>query len=204
MPVRPSDAIFGDLDVDEPSPGFDEDDLAFVTGHHAPEGSTEPPEDLAVELFDSGWDISSASNPAEAAEAALALLLRFIPAESAAVLVASLNDTALRFLAVTGPSAEDVRHLTVPFHKGFAGFSHTMGADLVVRDVAKDSRLFGEVDAQSGYETRSVLAVALKDNDGDVHGCIELLNPTGGFHTWHIETSRSVALTLANYLGTRM
>jgi hypothetical protein len=204
MPIGPSAALIGHIAVEEQSADFDASDLAFVEGEVALPTTDGPPEDLAELLFDGGMEVASADNPEAACAAALALLAEFVPAESACVLGAGINDTSLRFLAVTGPSAEDVRHLTVPFQKGIAGFCHTTGADLIVTDAAVDPRHNAEVDASSGYRTRGVLAVALRDSDGDIHGCIELLNPPEAFAPWHLDAATSVAQTLAAYLGPRI
>jgi hypothetical protein len=204
MPTGPSAALLGDIAIDEPSANFDEDDMAFVEGEVPLPEADGPPEDLAEQLFDGGMDIAGADSPAEACAAALSLLARFVPAESACVLGAGINDTALRFLAVTGPAADEVRHIQVPFHSGIAGFCHTTGADLIVTDAAADPRHHAEIDASSGYRTRGVLAVALRDQDGDIHGCIELLNPPQAFTAWHLDAATSVAQTLAAYLGPRI
>lgn len=204
MPNTPSVAFEDIGSLEEPSAGFDAADLAFVSGVREAIPDVGPPEDLAEQLFDGGFDIAGADSVEEAAQASVTLLQQFVPAESGCVLVAGINDTALRFVAATGPSADDVKHITVPFGAGIAGFCHNSGADMIVRDAAHDPRHHGDVDAQSGYRTRSVLAAAVRDADGDIHGCIELLNPPGGFHPWHLDAARSVARTLADYLGPRL
>jgi len=204
LPTSPSAALVGALATPEPSAAFKDEDLAFIEGPVEPTDVEGPPEDLAEQLFDGGMDIASAGSPAEAAAAALSLLGRFVPAESACVLGAGLNDTALRFLAVTGPAAEQVRHLTVPFRTGIAGFCHETGADLMITDASVDPRHHSGVDESSGYRTRGVVAVALRDQDGDIHGCLELLNPPHAFAPWHLDAATSVAKALATYLGPRI
>lgn len=198
MPT-PSLGDWLDAGLEEASEPFDADDLAFI---QAPEGADEEaPEGLAEELFEATFDIAGADDPQTAAEAALQVLLQHVPAESAAVLYASINDVGLRFLAAQGPQADSVRAITVPFDRGIAGFSHTQGADLIVRNVRADPRHMGEVDEQSGYRTRSMLVAALRDQDGHVHGCIELLNAPSGFRAWHLDATRTVAQPLAETLG---
>ncbi len=204
MPTTPS-AAFEDIGtLEEPSAGFDDEDLAFVWGIRRGIEYPGPPPDLAEQLFDLGFDIASSDSIQHASQSALELLQRFIPAESGCVLLAGINDTALRFVAATGPAAEEVMHLTIPFGDGIAGFCHNNGADMIVRDAAHDPRHLREVEEQTGYRARAVLAAAVRDTDGDIHGCIELLNPVGRFHTWHLDAVRSVAHTLAEYIGPRM
>ncbi len=178
---------------------FNDDDLAFVQAPSA--GDTEAPAGLAESLFESTFDIAGAESVEEAAGAALDVLLQFVPAESAAVLFASLNDTGLRFLAARGPSAAAVRDIVVPFDRGIAGFAHARAADLIVHNAPADPRHMSEVDIESGYRTQAILVVSLSDEDGAVHGVIELLNPPDRFHAWHLDAVRSVARTLAENLG---
>ena len=188
-----------DPGFDGPDQDFTEDDLAFVRAPSA--GDTEAPEGLAEALFEATFDIAGADEPGAAAESALEILLHHVPAESGAVLFASVNDTGLRFLAARGPSAAEVRDIVVPFDKGIAGFAHARGADLIVRNAQNDPRHLGEVDAESGYRTRGMLVATLRDEDGAVHGVVELLNPVDRFHPWHLDAARTVARTLAETLG---
>ena len=178
---------------------FDDDDLAFI---QAPSGGdTEAPHGIAEALFESTFDIAGADSVEAAAATALDVLLQFVPAESAAVLFASINDTGLRFLAARGPSADAVRNIVVPFDRGIAGFAHARAADLIVHNAPADPRHMSEVDDESGYRTRAILVASLSDEDGAVHGVIELLNPPERFHAWHLDAARSVARTLAENLG---
>jgi hypothetical protein len=198
---KPSLGPWGDLDaLDEVNEQFDDEDLAFV---QAPQDfvETSPPTGLAEDLFEDTFDIAGATSASEAAGAALTILLKHVPAESAAVLFAGINDTGLRFLAVQGPSADQVRDIVIPFDGGIAGYAYERAADLIVHNAAADPRHLGDVDKKSGYRTQGLLVASLRDEDGVVHGVVELLNPPGRFQTWHLDAARSVARTLAETLG---
>ncbi len=181
--------------------GFAEADLAFVRAPATP--TEQAPDGLAELLFEATMEITAADDPQEAADAALSILLQHVQAESAAVLFAGINDVGLRFLAVRGPSSQDLPDVEIPFDQGIAGFSHTRAADLIVHNAAEDPRHLGEIDARTGYRTGAMLVAALRDNEGDVHGCIELMNPPGRFWPWQLDATRSVARTLADFLGRR-
>lgn len=168
-----------------------------------PGASAGPPADLAEQLFLKGMDIYAAADITEAARITLSALEAVVPVEAGSVLYAGLNDTGLRFLAADGPSAAEVMDITVPMGHGIAGFCHVTGASLVIRNVAQDPRHLHEVDDQTGFHTRDLLSVALRDEQGGIHGCIQLLNPPGGFAEWHLEAAGTLAATLAEYMRGR-
>ena len=191
--------------ISQPSAAeFDDDDMAFFDAPEEHASGDEAPDDLAEQLFDRGMDIANASSNEEAAGIALQILNDFIDAESASVLFATLNDTGLRFIAATGPSAKALRDVQVPFGQGIAGFCYDYGGSLIIRDAAKDSRHHKEVDQATGYSTNSIIASALRDMDGDIHGVIELLNPPEEFVAWQLDAVNSVSVALADYLRMRV
>ena len=132
--------------------------------------------DLLETLFIETQAISDAQTVEEASEQALDILSRHVPCESAAVLAAGINDTALRFTAATGPSADEVAALSVPMDAGFAGRAYQDGSDFLIDDAARDGRHLDSIDAATGYRTRSMLVSPLIDGDFGMHGCIELLD----------------------------
>lgn len=166
-------------------------------------GPNLPPVDLAEQLFVRSMDINDAGDIEQAARTTLKLLKGFVPAEAGSVLYAGINDTALRFLAADGPSAAEVRDITVPLGHGIAGFCFDSGAALIIRNAGQDPRHLHDVDQQTGYHTGDMLSVALRDGDGSIHGCIQLLNPPRGFAEWHLEAANSLASTLADYIRSR-
>ena len=189
--------------VDSRDEDFDEDDLVFFGSlEHRAEGDGAPAE-LAERLFDEGGAIANTDDPTEAAAAALRILQGVVPAESGAVFYANLNDTGLRFLAATGPTASALTTLQVPFGHGIAGWVHDNGASITVQDAAADQRHHREVDDRTGYRTRAILAVPVRDLEGTIHGCIELLNPPERFLPWHLDAAKTVAAALAEELRVR-
>ena len=63
---------------------------------------------------------------------------------------------------------------------GIAGQAATTGQTVNVADAYSDPRFYQAIDTQTGYKTRSVLAVAVRNARGDVVGAFEALNKSDG------------------------
>jgi hypothetical protein len=161
------------------------------------------PEDMAERLFDLGMDIAAAPDLETASLMALEILKDVVPTESAAVLLVDQDRNALRFSAATGPYSDRARSLLVPLGVGIAGFAVATGRSIIVQDAESDPRRFTEADEATGYTTRSMLAAALVDADGQVLGCIELINPPEPFLDWHLDAACSIASALAEAVSIR-
>jgi len=59
---------------------------------------------------------------------------------------------------------------------GIAGNVALTGDTINVRDAYQDSRFYNAIDGQTGYRTRNVLAVAVRNQMGDIIGTFEALN----------------------------
>jgi len=81
----------------------------------------------------------------------------------------------LVFSVPTGPAAPKVADMRIQKGVGIAGWVAEKGESVIVRDVSEDHRFHPEIDEQSGFKTRSILAVPLKVK-GKVIGVLEALN----------------------------
>ncbi|MEK7745112.1 MAG: HD domain-containing phosphohydrolase [Elusimicrobiota bacterium] len=70
--------------------------------------------------------------------------------------------------------------LRIPMGQGIAGFVAKTGSAVNIRDAYKDRRFTQDLDRLTGYQTKSVLAVPLKDRDGRALGVFEVLNKNKG------------------------
>src|SRR5438034_8348201 len=77
------------------------------------------------------------------------------------------TDEALRFDASQGVAGEVVRS----------------GEIIRVDDVARDKRFFAGVDARTGFATRNLLAVPVRNFMGEIIGVFEVLNKRSGAFT---------------------
>jgi len=72
--------------------------------------------------------------------------------------------------------------IRVPLGRGIAGTVAATGKSLNIPDAYRDGRFNPEVDRQTGYHTRSMLTVPMKNNHGEVIGVFQVLNrKKGGF-----------------------
>lgn len=172
------------------------DDIVFPPPRRPASGSLQPPADLEELLFMRAMDIRDASDLPDAARTSLQVLSALIPCEASSVLYASVNDTSLRFLAAMGPSAHEVEEITVPLGHGIAGFCFDTGASVIIRNASQDPRHLHRIDEQTGFHTQELLSVAIRDEDGTIHGCIQLLNAPGGFSEWQLDSASRVAAAL--------
>jgi phosphoserine phosphatase len=95
----------------------------------------------------------------------------------------------LRSRLATGTS-----EIRLPPDKGIAAATFRDGSVLNVHDVSRDPRFYDQVDRQTGYRTRSVLAVPLRGVDGQITGVLEFLNKQNGVFT---EADEELACTFA-------
>jgi diguanylate cyclase (GGDEF)-like protein len=102
----------------------------------------------------------------------------------------------LYFQIATGKGAEALKDVRIKLGQGLAGWVAKTGEVVVVPDTSKDSRFFGQVDAKTKMETRSIIAVPVRFREHCL-GVIELINCIGeeGF------SARDLALleALADY-----
>ncbi len=78
---------------------------------------------------------------------------------------------------------DEVRSIRLKVGDGVAGHVARTGKPLHVKDAYKDSRFNPEQDKASGYRTRSILAVPMKNHLGRTIGVIQVLNKRAGEFT---------------------
>ena len=70
--------------------------------------------------------------------------------------------------------------IRVPFGRGIAGHVAATGSILNIRDAYEDNRFNHDIDRLTGYRTRSILAVPLKNVSGHIIGVFEAVNKLNG------------------------
>jgi len=122
-----------------------------------------------------------------AAEVELDLLLQLIlttardlvGAEGASILLMDSTTQLLEFKMALGPESESLKNVRLKPGEGIAGWVVQNGQGALVLDVEHDPRFCSKVDAKTGYQTRSLIAMPIQDQDRTV-GVVEVLNPTKG------------------------
>jgi putative nucleotidyltransferase with HDIG domain len=126
-----------------------------------------------------------------------------LDAEASAIFEVDADQGDLFFRLARGAKAEQVKTLRLPMGKGVAGWVAQTGESLIVPDAAADPRFNPDVDAQSGFQTRSILAVPLT-NQGRLLGVVQVLNKRSpaGFGQEDLEIltllAQQIAVALAN------
>ncbi len=75
---------------------------------------------------------------------------------------------------------DEVRQIRLRMGQGIAGHVAATGKTLLVNDPYKDPRFNPELDLTSGYRTRSILAVPMKNHLGRTIGVVQVLNKKSG------------------------
>lgn len=100
----------------------------------------------------------------------------------------------LRFVAAPWFHREALHGLEVPLDGSAAGWVIQKGQPLIIQDVSKDRRHFKAADQQTGFQTRSLLAVPLIVR-GQAVGVLEALNKADSAH--YTEEDAIILETLA-------
>lgn len=121
--------------------------------------------------------------------------------EASSVALLSKDRQELMFHASVGGGADVVKGFGMPASEGIVGWVVSHGESLLVSDVAQDARHYVQVDAVSGFKTRSILCVPLIVK-GTLIGAIEVLNKVGGpFNADDLRMTEALALSAAAAIG---
>ncbi|MCX5812343.1 MAG: GAF domain-containing protein [Proteobacteria bacterium] len=74
----------------------------------------------------------------------------------------------------------EIREIRFPSHLGIAGSVFTKGETVNIPDAYKDPRFNQEVDKKTGYTTRSILCMPVKNKEGKTLGVVQVLNKKDG------------------------
>ncbi|XP_033643907.1 dual 3',5'-cyclic-AMP and -GMP phosphodiesterase 11-like isoform X2 [Asterias rubens] len=79
-----------------------------------------------------------------------------------------------------GPYNGTSKECRFPIHLGITGYTATTGETLNIADVYKDSRFDPKIDEETGYKTRQMLSMPIKNAYGSILGVILLVNKQDG------------------------
>ena len=80
-------------------------------------------------------------------------------------------------------AGDGVREIRIPATAGIAGAVFSSGNAEIIPDAYRDQRFNQEVDRQTGYVTRNILCVPLRNREGKVSGVTQALNKRAGCFT---------------------
>jgi sigma-B regulation protein RsbU (phosphoserine phosphatase) len=76
--------------------------------------------------------------------------------------------------------AEQAAEIRLPFGRGLAGTVAATGQEIILHDAYADSRFDRSQDARTGFRTRSMLCVPIRNKQSKVVGVLQLLNKVHG------------------------
>lgn len=117
-----------------------------------------------------------------------------LKAEASSLLLLDEATNELYFASATGDVSERLKNLTVPLDKGIAGACVRTGKVKVVDDTLADTEFYPQIDKQTGFATKSIIAAPLNIS-GKAIGVIEVLNKTEG-NSW-TEDDRELLIIIA-------
>jgi signal transduction histidine kinase/CRP-like cAMP-binding protein len=94
-----------------------------------------------------------------------------------------LLDPATNELWSKVAQGEDLVEIRLPVGKGLAGYVAMTGETINITDAYKDPRFNPDVDRKSGYKTRNVLCMPMRNKEGQIQGVFQLLNRREGSFT---------------------
>lgn len=77
----------------------------------------------------------------------------------------------------------DSQEIRFPADKGFAGYVVRTGESINIEDAYTDDRFNPEVDKETGYKTKTMLCMPIKNNNQEIIGAFQVLNKTIGVFT---------------------
>ena len=108
------------------------------------------------------------------------LIVAALDAERAALF---LHDAETGELFSRVAQGEGIAEIRIPATTGIAGAVFGAGATEIIADAYQDPRFNQQVDRQTGYRTRNLLCVPLRDRLGETIGVTEVLNKRSGDFT---------------------
>ena len=145
-------------------------------------------------LVETSVKLNSLLNLPELLNAIMDSATRLLDAETSSLLLLNETTGELTFAVATGVPGEQVKELRIPANQGIAGWVLQHDELVVVNDVTQDQRFYSNVDQQSGFITRSLLAAPLKIR-GKMIGVVEVINKHNG--TTFGDRARDIATALA-------
>ncbi len=126
-------------------------------------------------------EIASAVSSSLDLDRLLALIMEkvreLMQADRATLFLVSEDGTELWSKVLDGGESQEIR-LTVG--EGIAGWVASSGEVVNIADAYIDNRFQPAVDLRSGYRTKSILCVAMRDTTGGITGVMQLLNKKDG------------------------
>ncbi len=95
--------------------------------------------------------------------------------------------------------ADGIGRIESSAEEGLVGYVLKSGEPVILNDVYADSRFNPEVDRRTGYLTRNMISIPLKNSDGDILGVFQSVNKLGNID--FLEEDLKLLLFVTVYIG---
>ncbi len=130
----------------------------------------------------------------------IGIAARLVRAERGSLFLVDRESGTLSSLVAQGVAGE---HLTVQTGEGIVGAVAATGEAVIIADPYRDLRFRPQFDLTTGFRTRSLLTVPVRDRDGELVAVLQLLNHKGrGFTPSDVEFLAELGVTFAIALAT--
>ena len=134
-------------------------------------------ERLAGLLADVTHEFASSLNVEETLQNAIDQIIVYLNAEAASIFLVEEDGRALVCRKCAGPV--DITGIRLRPDQGIVGETVSANAPQIVRDVSQNEHFAAAVDADTGFETRSIMCAPLTVR-GQCIGALELINKRSG------------------------
>jgi signal transduction histidine kinase len=132
--------------------------------------------DILVQLSST---INSSLDIAEVLSSAMRFVEELVDAEVSSIFELDDASNELFFRVAQADETDETKKIRMQMGEGVAGWVASSGEPLIVPDTQKDKRFSFKVDSITGFETKSIIALPIK-NRGRLIGVLEALNKRGG------------------------
>ncbi len=130
---------------------------------------------IEIQIFELASLINSSLDVQTVLDNAMKSAEEVVQAEASSIFLIDEKQGDLYFHLARGEAAEKIKHFRLKIGQGVAGWVAQTGEPLIVPDAPRDSRFNPQIDAFSGFQTRSILCVPL-NSKGKLVGVVQVLN----------------------------
>ena len=130
-------------------------------------------------LAEISQNFSNSLDISQTLQNAIERFMQYLNSEAASIFLLENNNSELVCVRCAGPV--DITGIKIPSDKGIIGNAINLRKSQMIRDAQNDPNFSKLVDAGTGFETRSILAVPIVDATGPS----ELIEPLLGLRTLH-------------------
>lgn len=126
-------------------------------------------------VIDMGTLINSTLNLTEVLSLTMKTVNKVTNSTASTLMLLDESSDELVFSVPSGPKADDILDVRIKKGQGIAGWVALNEEPVLIDDVSTDKRFYGGIDVQTGFKTRSVIAVPLKTRSKLI-GVLEVIN----------------------------